>query len=90
MAASILCCFFGWFVLPSCHYQRDLIFGDQPDRVEEAERNIVIESNVESRDMVGFVEELRDSIAEKVPLPQVYRVHFGGSLRMRSAPGKVS
>ena len=34
--------FLGWFVLPSCHCQWDLIFGDQSGQVEEADAAIVL------------------------------------------------
>lgn len=39
--AVIFAVFLGWFVLPSCHCQWDLIFGDHPDQFEEAESAIV-------------------------------------------------
>ncbi len=55
---------------------------------EDAERNIVIESNVDGRDVVGFVKDLRDSITEKVPLPQGYRVEFGGQFENEARAGK--
>lgn len=55
---------------------------------EDAERNIVVESNVSGRDVVGFVKELRDTIAEKVPLPQGYRVEFGGQFENEARAGK--
>jgi cobalt-zinc-cadmium resistance protein CzcA len=55
---------------------------------EDAERNIVIESNVSGRDVVGFVEDLKKSISEKVPLPQGYRVEFGGQFENEARAGK--
>ena len=55
---------------------------------EDAERNIVIESNVSGRDVVGFVNELRDTIAQKVPLPEGYRVEFGGQFENEARAGK--
>lgn len=55
---------------------------------EDAERNIVIESNVTGRDVVGFVEELRETIAGKVPLPPGYRVEFGGQFENEARAGK--
>ncbi|PPD30284.1 MAG: CusA/CzcA family heavy metal efflux RND transporter, partial [Methylomonas sp.] len=38
----------------------------------------VIRSNVEGRDLVGFVDEARKAVAEKVPLPLGYSIEFGG------------
>ncbi|MCK9605456.1 MAG: CusA/CzcA family heavy metal efflux RND transporter [Methylomonas sp.] len=45
---------------------------------EKGQRFVVIRSNVEGRDLVGFVEEARKLVAEKVSLPTGYRVEFGG------------
>ena len=55
---------------------------------EDAERNIVVESNVSGRDVVGFVKDLQKAIAEKVPLPQGYRVEFGGQFENEARAGK--
>lgn len=58
----------------------DIVEQDGPSQIgrEDAERMIVIESNVEGRDVVGFVEDLHKRIAEAVPLPDGYRLEFGG------------
>lgn len=45
---------------------------------ENGLRFVVIESNVEGRDIVGLVDELRASIAREVPMPAGYFVEFGG------------
>lgn len=45
---------------------------------EKGQRFTVIRSNVEGRDLVGFVEEARKLVAEKVILPTGYTVEFGG------------
>jgi cobalt-zinc-cadmium resistance protein CzcA len=45
---------------------------------EKGQRFTVIRSNVEGRDLVGFVEEARKLVAEKVTLPTGYTVEFGG------------
>jgi cobalt-zinc-cadmium resistance protein CzcA len=45
---------------------------------EKGQRFVVIRSNVEGRDLVGFVEEARKAVADKVQLPSGYRVEFGG------------
>jgi cobalt-zinc-cadmium resistance protein CzcA len=55
---------------------------------EDAERNIVIETNVTGRDVVGFVRELEGAISAKVPLPQGYRVEFGGQFENEARAGK--
>ena len=45
---------------------------------EFARRQVVIQANVENRDMVGFVAEVRATIERQVPLPQGYYLTFGG------------
>jgi len=45
---------------------------------EKSQRFVVIRSNVEGRDLVGFVDEIRQAVAEKVTLPSGFRVEFGG------------
>ena len=45
---------------------------------EKGQRFVVILCNVEERDLVGFVEEARQTIAKQLPLPSGYRLEFGG------------
>jgi cobalt-zinc-cadmium resistance protein CzcA len=45
---------------------------------ESAKRQVVIQSNVDGRDVVGFVEEVQRNIEQKVELPNGYYVTFGG------------
>ncbi len=45
---------------------------------ERGQRFVVIRSNVEGRDLVGFVDEARRAVAERVQLPTGYYVEFGG------------
>ncbi len=45
---------------------------------EEGQRRIVIEANVEGRDVGGFVEEGRRLISQRVKLPTGYYVAWGG------------
>ena len=45
---------------------------------ESAKRQVVIQSNVDGRDVVSFVDEVRSSIESKVELPSGYYVTFGG------------
>ncbi|HBM89407.1 MAG TPA: CusA/CzcA family heavy metal efflux RND transporter [Rhodobiaceae bacterium] len=47
-------------------------------RRDDVQRRIVIQTNVEGRDMGGLVTELRDRIAQEVALPTGYTVVFGG------------
>ena len=45
---------------------------------EKGQRFVVIRSNVEGRDLVGFVDEARKTMREKLKLPTGYRLEFGG------------
>jgi cobalt-zinc-cadmium resistance protein CzcA len=46
---------------------------------ENASRFAVIQSNVEGRDLVGFVEEAQAAVAKAVPMPAGYRLSWGGA-----------
>jgi cobalt-zinc-cadmium resistance protein CzcA len=46
---------------------------------ENASRFAVIQSNVQGRDLVGFVEAARAAVAREVPLPTGYRLSWGGA-----------
>jgi cobalt-zinc-cadmium resistance protein CzcA len=47
-------------------------------RRDDVQRRVVIQSNVEGRDMGGLVSEIRDRIDESIDLPPGYTVVFGG------------
>jgi cobalt-zinc-cadmium resistance protein CzcA len=54
---------------------------------EDAERTVVIETNVTGRDVVGFVRDLQARIEEAVNLPAGYRVDFGGQFENEARAG---
>jgi len=68
----------------------DIIEVDGPSQIarEDAERTVVIEANVDGRDVVGFVRDLDRRISEAVPLPAGYRVEFGGQFENEARAGK--
>ncbi|UAA38642.1 efflux RND transporter permease subunit [Paraneptunicella aestuarii] len=45
---------------------------------ENAQRFAVIATNVQGRDLVGFVEELQANVSQQVTLPANYSVEYGG------------
>ena len=45
---------------------------------ERGQRFSVVRSNVEGRDLVGFVDEARRAVSAKVPLPTGYYIQWGG------------
>jgi cobalt-zinc-cadmium resistance protein CzcA len=53
---------------------------DGPVKVdrENAQRYVVVQSNVRDRDLVGFVEDAKRGVARDVKLPEGYRLAWGG------------
>ncbi|MGE4294126.1 MAG: efflux RND transporter permease subunit [Campylobacterales bacterium] len=45
---------------------------------ENARRLVTVQSNVEGRDLVGFVDEAKKIVEEKVNFPEGYDTHWGG------------
>ena len=58
----------------------DVVIESGPPQIrrDDVQRRVVIQSNVEGRDMGGLVAELRQRIATEVNLPPGYSVVFGG------------
>jgi cobalt-zinc-cadmium resistance protein CzcA len=54
--------------------------GSGPVKVgrEQGSRYALVQSNVDGRDLVGFVEEAKAAMARAVPLPSGYRMEWGG------------
>jgi len=50
-------------------------------RRDDVQRRVVVQANVENRDMGGFVEEIRQRIDSDVELPAGYTVVFGGQFK---------
>ena len=55
---------------------------------ESAKRQVVIQANVDGRDVVGFVDEVRSSIEDKVELATGYYVTFGGQFENQQRAAK--
>jgi len=53
---------------------------DGPVKVdrENAQRFVVVQSNVRDRDLVGFVADAKAAVARDVPLPERYQLAWGG------------
>lgn len=64
----------------SLHRLADISEVDGPVEIarESAKRQVVVQANVEGRDVVSFVDEIQRSIQAKVELPPGYYVTFGG------------
>jgi cobalt-zinc-cadmium resistance protein CzcA len=58
---------------------------------ENASRFAVVQAYVSGRDLVGFVEDAQRAVAEQVPLPQGYRLVWGGQFEnQRRAATRLS
>ena len=55
---------------------------------ESARRQVVIQANVENRDVVGFVDEVRNAIEQQVEMPPGYFVTFGGQFENQQRAAK--
>lgn len=55
---------------------------------ESAKRQVVVQSNVENRDVVGFVDEVRATIEREVELPQGYHITYGGQFENEQRAAK--
>lgn len=56
----------------------EIVSGPPQIRRDDVQRRVVIQANVEGRDMGGLVAELQQRIAREVKLPPGYTVVFGG------------
>ena len=55
---------------------------------ENAQRYVVIQSNVRGRDLVGFVEEAKLGVAQKLQIPQGYTLVWGGQFENQQRAAK--
>lgn len=61
-------------------YIADVISTTGPNTInrENVQRKTVVSANVTGRDQKSAVQEIRDSIGKNVPLPEGYRIEYGG------------
>lgn len=55
---------------------------------ESARRQVVVQANVEGRDVVGFVKEIQKNIEKNVVLPPGYYITFGGQFENQQRAAK--
>lgn len=71
----------------------DLELQDGPVQIqrENGRRQVVLQANVEGRDVVGYVDELRAELQSRVDLPAGYAVSFGGQFEnQQRAAGRLT
>src|SRR5688500_5764494 len=52
---------------------------------ENVQRRIVVSCNVAGRDLGGVVEDIQSAVAEQVPMPEGYRVEYGGQFESQQS-----
>ena len=52
---------------------------------ENVQRRIVVSSNVSGRDLGSVVQDIQTAVAEQVPMPQGYRVEYGGQFESQQS-----
>ncbi len=50
-------------------------------RRDDVQRRVVIQTNLEGRDMGGFVQEIKEKIKKNIKFPLGYRVEYGGQFK---------
>ena len=56
---------------------------------ENAQRRIVIQANVEGRDLVGVVRRVQASIDQQIHLPQGYHLTYGGQFESQASASRL-
>jgi CzcA family heavy metal efflux pump len=69
----------------------DISVASGPNSVnrENAQRRLLVTANVEGRDLVGTVDEIRSRVAESVSLPEGYSVVYGGQFENTQAASRT-
>ncbi len=55
---------------------------------ENVQRRIVISCNVAGRDLGGVVDDIRTAVAQAVPMPEGYRVEYGGQFESQQTASR--
>lgn len=69
----------------------DISVGSGPNSVnrENVERRLLVSANVEDRDLVSTVDEIRRQIEAEVPMPENYYVVYGGQFENQEAASRT-
>jgi Cu/Ag efflux pump CusA len=73
------------------HYVADVVSTSGPNTInrENVQRKIVVSANVAGRDQKSTVEEIRSKIQKAVPLPEGYRIEYGGQFEAEAEASKT-
>ncbi|MDH3708264.1 MAG: efflux RND transporter permease subunit [Cyclobacteriaceae bacterium] len=56
---------------------------------ENVQRKIVVAANVQGRDLLGAVNEIRDVVSENITMPEGYRVEYGGQFESETKASQL-
>lgn len=72
-------------------YVADVVSTNGPNTInrENVQRRIVISANVDGRDLHGLVEAIRERIDTDLPLPEGYRVEYGGQFESEASASRT-
>lgn len=73
------------------HYVADIISTSGPNTInrENVQRKTVVSVNVAGRDQKSAVEEIQQTINEKIVLPEGYRIEYGGQFQAEAEASKT-
>ncbi len=72
-------------------YVADIISSTGPNTVnrENVQRKIVVSANVAERDLGSVIKEIKTAINDNVPLPENYRIEYGGQFESEEKASKI-
>jgi CzcA family heavy metal efflux pump len=73
------------------YYVANIISTSGPSTInrENVQRKIVVSANVAERDLKSVVNEIKKNVKENVPLPENYRIHYGGQFESEEKASKI-
>ena len=69
----------------------DITVSSGPNTVnrEGVERRLIVSANVDGRDLVGTVDDIRSQVADKIALPEGYHIVYGGQFENQQAASRT-
>lgn len=73
------------------HYIAEILPLTGPNTIsrENVQRKIVVSANVAGRDLKGVVNDIQQTVGEKITLPEGYHVEYGGQFESEAAASKT-
>jgi CzcA family heavy metal efflux pump len=73
------------------HYVADIVSATGPNTInrENVQRKTVVSINVAGRDQKSAIEEIRQVVAEKIQVPEGYRIEYGGQFEAEAEASRT-